>query len=106
MHEADMYEVIDIRGRIHEANVERIANRVLDTVGASPLEDDIVKAIHYPVDKLDNMNLIRSIINCCFPSPSLNRVDHPGEIEDIVIEALVREHLSRQSADSHSTTIH
>jgi hypothetical protein len=101
-----MYELIDIRGRTHEANVEWIANRVLNTVGASPYDDDIVKAIHYPVDTLDNMNLIRSIINCCFPSPSLNRMKDPWEIEDVVIEALVREHLSSQQVDGCSMTKH
>jgi len=91
-----MNDIIDIRGRIHEANVQRIATKVLYTVGASPHEDDIVRAIHYPVDELDNMELIRFIINRCFPSPSLNKVNYPRVIEDIVIEVLVREHLSSQ----------
>ena len=100
-----MYDVIDVRGRIHEANVQRIAQRVLETVGASPHGDDIVRAIHYPVDELDNMKLIRTIINGCFPSPSLNKVNNPCAIEDIVIEALVREHLSMQCVNC-STTKH
>ncbi len=39
-----MNDIIDIRGRIHEANVQRIATKVLYTVGASPHEDDIVRA--------------------------------------------------------------
>lgn len=101
-----MYEVIDVRGRIHEANVDRIAKRVLHTVGASPHDKDIVMAIHYPTDKLDNVALIRSLINCCFPSPSLNKLSDPCEIEDVVIEALVREHLSQQSAGECNMTLH
>lgn len=95
--ESDMQSVIDIRGKIHEANVERIASRVLSTVGARPESDDIVRAIHYPVGELDNRKLITSIINNCFPSPCLNEVKDSCEIEDLVIEALVREHLTMQS---------
>ena len=98
-----MYDVIDIRGVIHEANVQRIANMVLNTVGARPHDDDMVRAIHYPADKLDNMKLVTSIINSCFPSPSLNKVHNPVEIEDIVIESLVREHLSMQSTGCSMT---
>lgn len=98
-----MYEVIDVRGMIHEANVQRIAGRVLNTVGASPHEDDIVRAIRYPEKTLDNMSLIKFIINRCFPSPSLNKVNYPGVIEDIVIEVLVREHLGKQCAGCHMT---
>ena len=100
-----MQEVIDVRGSIHEANVERIAARVLNTVGAKPDDNDIVRAIHYPSDRLNNMKLIESIINGCFPSPSLNLLDNPWEVEDVVLEALVREHLSMQS-HSGSTTRH
>lgn len=92
-----MSEVIDIRGRIHESNVKRIALRVLDTIGASPHDDDMVKAIHYSVEELNNWSLINFIINRCFPSPSLNKVLNPTVIENIVIEVLVREHLYTQS---------
>ena len=98
-----MYEVIDVRGKIHEANVQRIAGRVLNTVGASPHEDDIARAIQYPEKQLDNMGLIKFIINRCFPSPTLNKVNHPGVIEDIVIEVLVREHLSKQCSSCRMT---
>lgn len=91
-----MSDVIDIRGRIHESNVKRIALRVLDTVGANPHDNDIVRAIN-SADELNNWSLILFIINRCFPSPSLNKVLNPSVIENIVIEVLVREHLHRQS---------
>ncbi len=92
-----MSEVIDIRGRIHESNVKRIALRVLDTVGANPNDNDIVKAIGYSAEELNNWSLVLFIINRCFPSPSLNKVLNPSVIENIVIEVLVREHLHRKT---------
>ncbi len=92
-----MSEIIDIRGRIHESNVKRIALGVLDTIGANPYDDDMVKAISYSTDELNNWSLIKFIINRCFPSPSLNKVLNPSVIENVVIEVLVREHLHRTS---------
>lgn len=95
--EFSMCEVIDIRGRIHESNVKRIALNVLDTIGANPHDQDMVKAIHYSTEELNNWSLILFIINRCFPSPSLNKVLNPSVIENLVIEVLVREHLNRRS---------
>lgn len=92
-----MSEVIDISGRIHESNVKRIALNVLDTIGSNPNDHDMVKAIRFSSDELNNWSLILFIINRCFPSPSLNLVVNPTVIENIVIEVLVREHLYRQS---------
>jgi hypothetical protein len=92
-----MCEVIDIRDHIHKANVKRIAVSVLNTVGAKPYENDIVKAINFSTDELNNGSLIEFIINRCFPSPSLTKVLYPSVIENIVIEVLAREHLNRQS---------
>lgn len=98
-----MYDVIDVREKVHQSNVQRIASRVLKTVGASPHEDDIVRTMRYPLNQLDNEKLISFIINRCFPSPSLNKVNHPDVIEDIVLEVLAREHLKKQCAGCHMT---
>lgn len=97
-----MSEVIDIRGRVHESNVKRIALNVLDTIGANPHDNDLVKSIHYSTEELNNWSLILFIIKRCFPSPSLNKVLNPSVIENIVIEVLVREHLNRQSDRCHT----
>lgn len=92
-----MCVVIDIKGRIHESNVKRIALGVLDTIAANPHDNDMVKALDDSSEDMNNWLLILSIINRCFPSPSLNKVVDPSAIENIVIEVLVREHLNRQS---------
>ena len=92
-----MSEVIDIRENIHASNVKRIALSILDTVGANPYDRDMVKAIRYSSDELNNWSLILFIIERCFPSPSLTKVVNPAAIENIVIEVLVREHLYRKS---------
>jgi hypothetical protein len=88
-----MCEIIDIRGDIHEANVRRIARGVLDVVGSSPRDKDLVDAIQYKIPELNNWFLVVFIINRCFPSPALTKVQYPSVIEDIVIEVLVREGL-------------
>ena len=93
-----MCKIIDIRPNIHEANVRRIASDILNTVGANPRDRDLVDAIQYVIPEVNNWFLVVYIINRCFPSPSLNRVQYPSVIEDIVIEVLTREALGKKKA--------
>ena len=88
-----MCEIIDIRGHIHEANVRRIARGVLNVVGSKPRDNDLVEAVKYKLPEINNWFLVAFIINRCFPSPTLNKVQYPSVIEDVVIEVLVREGL-------------
>ncbi len=91
-----MGELIDIRGAIHEANVRRIAIRVLNAVGSRPHDRDIVEAIQYRIPELNNWFFVLFIIRRCFPSPVLNKVQYPSVIEDVVIEVIVREGLGKR----------
>ena len=86
-----MCEVTDIRSDIHEANVRRVARRVLEIVGTNKQEGDIVSAIKYKIPKLNNGFLVLFMIRRHFPSPTLSYVESPTAIADIVIEALVKE---------------
>lgn len=90
----------NIQRKVHEANARHIACIVLQQMGARPHDNDIVKAVHYPLDGLDNVKLIRAIINHCFPSPSLSKVDKPWVIESVVLEALAREYLQMEDYEA------
>lgn len=86
-----MCDVIDIRGEIHEANVRRIAKRVLNIISVNPRGKDLVVAIQFKIPELNNWFLVSYIINRCFPYPTLTKVQNPSVIEDVVIEELVSE---------------
>lgn len=86
-----MCEILDIKPKLHIANTRRVARNVLMIVEAHPQENSLVKAMHYRTPGISNMDLLLFIINHCFPSPLLHRVENPSEIEDVVLEILLRE---------------
>lgn len=93
-----MCKIVDICLRIHEANVRRIAMGVLDAVGSRPNDNDLVEAVQYRIPELTNWFMVIFLIRRCFPSPTLVKVQNPTVIQNIVIEAIVIEGLSKYAS--------
>jgi hypothetical protein len=85
-----MCDIIDIRDRLHDAKIRRIAWKVIDVLGVKPRERDLVAPLIDNNTELNNWLLVISVLNRCFPSPTLAWIQYTPMVEDAVLELLVR----------------
>jgi len=93
-----MGRVICIHSELHEANVRRIAARIIATCNTSATATDLADRISHPLPGLNNWFILKFIINRYFPRPSLCHVRHPEHVEFVVIRQMLGS--VRQSAVS------
>lgn len=85
-----MCDIIDISDRIHDAKIRRIAWKLIHVLGVKPREKDLVAPLIDNNTELNNWLLVISVLNRCFPSPTLTWIQYTPKVEDAVLELLVR----------------
>lgn len=86
-----MSKVHDIRFKTHAANVIRISTRVLETLGLSYGSTDLLLSSQYKQYGLTDGAVIRTTVSQMFPAPRLQRVVDISNVEDCVLEKLLRD---------------
>lgn len=86
-----MCEIIDIRGRLHEAKIRQIAWKLIHVLGIQPREKDLVDPLTENTTEMNNWLVIISILHRCFPSPTLTLITYNPKVEDTVLELLIRQ---------------
>jgi hypothetical protein len=84
-----MGQVMSIHRKLHEANVRRIAKRIIATCNTSAAASDLAERVSHPLPGLNNWFIVKFIINRYFPQPSLCHVRYPEHVEFVVIRQLL-----------------